>query len=382
MRVPFSRRCLVIVTALVLSWHTSLAQKPGSGKGGPPNNPVPPIPGTDLATARPVYVSGNVILEGSGPPPARIVIQRICNGQTRREGYTDAKGQFQFQLSSEFEQDSSENDSAGGNPQQTRSSGRASQSRYDGCELRAVLPGFQSTSVALRLLGDDFGEVRVGTIVLTRLGNAEGSTVSLVSLAAPKNAQRAYEKGRKAEGEKKFEEAEKELNQAVQIYPKYSSAWYLLGEIHRTQKQADQAIKEYSQSIATDPLFVSPYFGLAMIAIDQKRWQDAQRLTDQLTKLNPSAYPLAYFYNSAANYNLGQIDAAEQGARKFQSMDPGHSRPEVSLLLASILEAKQDYGGAAHQLRDYLALVPASPLAGQIKADAERLESLGSARPK
>jgi tetratricopeptide (TPR) repeat protein len=172
------------------------------------------------------------------------------------------------------------------------------------------------------------------------------------------------------------------LNEAVRIYPNYSSAWYLLGEIHRMQKQPDQAIQNYKQALASDPQFVSPYFGLSLVAIDQKRWQDARDLTDQLIKLSPTAFPLAYFYGSAASYNLGHIDEAEKSARRFQSMDPGHSRPEVCLLLASILEAKQDYGGAAQQLRDYLSLVPDTPMAEQMRGDVLRLDKLNETRPK
>lgn len=381
MTSPFSQRTLVIIVVIVLFWHVALAQKTGPGKGGAPNPPASPLPGGDFTMARPLYVSGSVMIQGGIVPTEPIAIQRICNGLLRREAYTDSKGRFQFQLGQQVEQDASENDSRLGNPQQMKSSGRATQNRYDGCELRASLPGFRSSSVSLRV-EDDFGEVTVGTIVLTRMENTEGSTVSLLSLSAPKEARQAYEKGRKAEGEKNFDEAAKQLNQAVQIYPKYAAAWYLLGEIHRVQKQPDQAGKEYSQAIAADPPFVNPYYGLALIAIDQKRWQDAQRLTDRLTQLNPFAFPQAYFYNSAASFNLGQIEAAERSARKFQSLDTGHQRPEVSLLLASILEAKKDYAGAAQQLRDYLALVPGSPLAGEMKADVQRLENLSQAKAK
>jgi tetratricopeptide (TPR) repeat protein len=378
---PFSYRSIVIA-ALVLTPWAVLAQKGGSGRGGPPNNGGTVAPGTDSSLASPLYVSGSVIIEGGSSPPAAVAIQRICNGLTRREGYTDAKGRFQFQLGSETEQDASENDTRISNPQQTKSSAQANQPNYQGCELRALLPGFLSSSVPLRILAGDFGEVRVGTIVLKRSENAPGSTISLVSMAAPKNAQRAFERGRKAEEEKKFDEAVNELNQAVELYPNYSSAWYLLGEIHRIQKQPDQAIREYKQALAADPQFVSPYFGLSLIAVDQKRWQDARNLTDRLVELNPIAFPLAHFYNSAANFNLGHLAEAEKSARTFQSMDSGHSRPEVSLLLASILEAKQDYGGAAQQLRDYLAFVPGSPTAEQMKADISRLEKLSEAKPK
>ena len=63
-------------------------------------------------------------------------------------------------------------------------------------------------------------------------------------------------------------------------------------------------------------------------------------------------------------------------------MDRDHRTPQVARLLAMILEAKQDYAGAAQQLRNYLLLVPDSPQAEAIRADAQRLESLGHAKEK
>src|SRR5262249_947386 len=149
---------------------------------------------------------------------------------------TDKKGQFQVQLGFATQQDASENDSPSGNQQMMKSSGASHSTQYEGCELRALLTGFRSSSVVLHILPDDFGEVQVGTIVLTRLDNAEGSRVSLTSLAAPKEARQAYEKGKKAAAEKRLDEAVEALNRAVQLYPKYSLAWYLLGEIHRAQQ--------------------------------------------------------------------------------------------------------------------------------------------------
>src|SRR5262249_40767131 len=129
-------------------------------------------------------------------------------------------------------------------------------------------------------------------------------------------------------------------------------------------------------------LLISPTLGLTIIAVDRKNWTEVQRLTDQLIRLNEFAYPVAYYFNSAANFNLGRLDAAERSALKFQSMDADHRTPQVARLLAMILEAKQDYAGAAQQLRNYLSLVPDSPQAAAIRADAQRLEIFGKAKEK
>jgi tetratricopeptide (TPR) repeat protein len=333
------------------------------------------------SVTRPVYVSGNVVLQGGAVPPEPIPIERVCNGVAHREGVTDSKGEFQIALGSRTEQESIENTQVVGDPPSAKPSNPTRQVGYEGCELRAILAGYQSTSLLLRA-EQEFSAIHAGTIVLTRMGNVEGATISMTSLAAPKEARQAYEKGRKELSQKKSSEAEKNLSKAVQLYPQYAAAWYLLGEVHRQEKELDQAIKDYSQSMASDAQFVSPYFGLAVIAIDQKRWEDAERLTSKIIHLNATAFPLAYFFNGAANLNMGKIDAAEQSARRFQELDVNHRTPDVSLLLAKILEVKQDYAGAAQQLRNYLALVPGSPRAAEIKADADRMDALSVAKQK
>ena len=110
----------------------------------------------------------------------------------------------------------------------------------NGCELRAVLAGYQSSVVTLRAMGGDTWQYEVGTIFLKRIGNAPGTTISVTSMAAPKDAMHAYEKAQKLKAEKPVE-AEKELNKAVKIYPQFAAAWTLLGDIHREHNDFDLA---------------------------------------------------------------------------------------------------------------------------------------------
>src|SRR5262249_42384026 len=156
----------------------------------------------------------------------------------------------------------------------------------------------------------------------------------------------------------------------------------MLGEIHTMQNQLDQAAADYNHALSSDPQFLTPYFRLALIAVNQKPWQDAVRFTEQVTRLNAFAYPTAYFYNAAANYNLGKMDLAEQSARKFQTMDSSNHRPEAALLMGQILVNRQDYQGAAQQMRAYLAAAPDAANAEQIRSEVRRLENLAAPQPK
>jgi Tfp pilus assembly protein PilF len=328
-----------------------------------------------------VFISGKVLLEGGGALSEPVAIERVCNNTVRREGYTDVKGQFQFQLglNPTFQDASESSDSRITTPSPSRSSGSQARRPMDlsGCEFRAVLAGYQSSVAPIRTSGDTW-QYEVGTIFLKRMGDAKGTTISVTSMAAPKDAMRAYEKAQKARDEKPAE-AEKDLHKAVQIYPQFAAAWNLLAEIHRQNNQFDLARTEYTQAISADPQFVNPAFGLAMIAMQEKKWDEAIQLTDQVAKMNALAFPVAYFFNAAANYNQHKFDAAEQSAQKFKALDTHHEHPDVCLLLSHVYSRKQDYAAAARELRDYLAEAPNAPDVESVKVEAQRFEDLSVA---
>lgn len=361
-----------------------LAQRKGGTTGNSPvgaSNPVQPSQPSSVS--QPVFISGKVLLDGGGPPPEPVVIERVCNGTARRQGYTDGKGGFQIQLDQNpgF-QDATESTTSPDTFNSSRTLTQVQDSmklQYQGCEIRAVLPGFLSSSVALRFQGNSW-QYDLGTIFLKRLENMPGTTISMTTMAAPKEARQAYEKARKAFDENKFSEAEKQADKAVKVYPNFASAWSLLGDIHQQQKQFDTAIKEYSQALAADSRFVNPVFGLALIAAQQKRWQDAADLSAQVVKMNSLAFPSAFFYNAVANYNLGKIELAEASARRFKSLDTERHHPDICLLLAQMFIQRRDYASAAQEMRDFLTFAPNSPNAEEARQWLKRYEETTAAK--
>jgi Flp pilus assembly protein TadD len=377
---------LMIATVLLVSTATAQRGSGSSGSAGASSRSIPSTrtTGAPDTSTKPVFVSGKVMLQGGGPLPEPVPIERVCNGTVRREGYADTKGQFEFQLGLNLTfQDASENDGRIAPTLQSRpgSDNSLRPLELNGCELRAVLAGYQSSTVILRAIGGDTWEYPVGTIFLKRIGNAPGTTISVTSMAAPKDAMRALAKAEKIKAEKPAE-AEKELNKAVKIYPQFAAAWTLLGDLHREHNDFNTARTDYAQAIASDPQFVNPSYGLAMMAAQEKKWDDAIRLTEQVIKLNSAAYPLAYFLNAAANYNSQKFAPAEESAKKFKALDIQDTRPEVCLLLSYLYSGRQDYAAAAREIREYLTLAPNSPDAESLKNDAKRFEDLSVSAKK
>jgi Flp pilus assembly protein TadD len=334
------------------------------------------------SSPRPVYLSGKVILQDGTPPPDLVKIERVCGGTPRTQGYTDAKGRFQFQVDSQIgiEEDASDpmtRSSVSGRPVATM----ASRGMLAGCDLRASLPGFFSSTISLSNR-TEFDNPEVGTIVLRRSGNVEGTTISMSSLNAPKDATKAYEKGRELLKKEKSDEAERSFQKAVDLYPKYAVAWYQLGLL-QSRSHPEQAEGSFTKSIESDPKFVSPYLTLAYMYERAKKWQQALDLSDAVIKLNPADFPQAHFYKAVAQFNLRNDTEAEKAVRKAIDLDIRHEWPQSEKLLGYILSAHKDLPGASEHLHKYLELAPNANDTAQVKAQLANIEkqSVASKEP-
>ncbi len=361
--------------------------RPGIGQPGnfPGNNPMPEM------GQRPVILMGKVAMEDGTPPPDSVTIQLVCRGNPRSVAFTDSKGGFSVDLNSRLNDatlmDASQASGGdwgggfGGGPSMWRSAspqgGLNGISERDlmGCDLQAALAGFRSEQIHLgtrRALDNP----EVGTIILRRLANVEGLTISATSALAPKDAKKAFEKARNAARKQKWDEAEKEYQKAVDLYPKYAAAWFQLGLVHEQQKDDEGARKCYAQALASDPKFVSPYQQLASMAAREQKWQEVIDDTDRLLRLNPVDFPQAWLFNSLGNYYLKNLEAAEKSAREGISHDAAHHYAAMNHVLGVILAQKQDYAGAAEQLRDYIHFAPNAADVDQVKQQLSEVEKV------
>lgn len=366
----------------------------GAGGGGNPtgpggtrtNNPAPPgFPNTTTSpdfSTRPLYLSGKVAMEDGTPPPDTVMMQLVCRSTPHSIGRTDSKGSFSIDLNNRTAMltmaDASETGATSyggagpiGAPTNGTSASIASLNGSPspqgfmgrdlmGCDLQAALAGFRSDIVHLgarRSLDDP----NVGVLILHRLNNVEGTTISATSALAPKDAKKALQKGQNALKKGKWEEAQKEFQKAVDIYPKYATAWWELGRVQEHQKDLDGARKSYAMSAEADSKFVNPYLEIAAIAAQQHNWQEVSDQTHKVLQLNPLDFPQAYYLNSLSNYYLKHLDLAEKSAREGLTHDAEHHFPKMNEVLGVLLAQRQDYAGAAAQLRQYLHYVPNGP---------------------
>ncbi|HEX8893065.1 MAG TPA: tetratricopeptide repeat protein [Terriglobales bacterium] len=315
-----------------------------------------------------------------------VPILRVCNGMIRRQAFTSSDGSFSFTVgdrASDTLTDASEDPRDVSNMGQTAinstmlAAQNNSQSPIADCELRTELTGYASTAIRL---DQTMANSNVGIIMLHNRAKKSDGMVSVASLEVPTKARKEYEKGSELLEKGDFPGAEKCLQKAIELYPRFAEAWLRSGDLEQRRKNPERAVEDYQQAINADPNFPLPYLRMAYISAVSRDWEQTRRLTERLITLDPVNFPLAYYYNAAAELNLKHLDKAETNALRAEAMDKQHAEPTVELLLAAVYSAKGSYSSAADHYREFLKLVPEGPLSQRVKTDLAQTEQLAKSQ--
>jgi Flp pilus assembly protein TadD len=354
------------------------------GRTPTPSTPTRPNqPGLDdLNTIqRVIFISGKVMMDDGSPLPSNIAVQKVCGGiNPQTMAYTDAKGHFNFQWDQPNSGFADASESTFGNI--PGMSGRRANSistdamnsggRINGCEVQVNVPGYRGNSIQI-FNHTSLDNPDIGTIVLHRLGNVEGLSVSATGMGASKDAKKAFDRGLQAQLKNKNDEAAKDFEKATELYPKYADAWYNLGKVRARLKQDEPARAALQKALEADPKLVGPYVELGMLAAGEEKWEDAQKYLDRANHLDPVDFPQAWYVQAVAEYNIGNLEAAEKCAREARKLDSRHANPRTGYLLGVILAEMRDFSGAVDEFKSYLKAAPNAPDAAQVQSKVDEL---------
>jgi tetratricopeptide (TPR) repeat protein len=305
---------------------------------------------------------GKVNVEGEALLWDPILVSVTCNGTTVSTTRTDPRGKFLLPIVPVPGSLSLQGDQQ-----------RQMETHYEGCTVQASFTGFHSNSITITQhnLRD---EPDLGTITLSRAGGRAAATaVSSTIESAPANAVKAFDKARTDLLEQKQDQAQKNLEKAVEAYPSFAAAWYQLGRLQEASN-ATEAQSSFARAAAADPQFVLPYEQLAALAAQAGKWQEVIDNTNRALQLDPAGTAQIWYLDGLANFQLGKFNKSEASAQKSLAMDPSHTIPNTEQMLAVILAGKGDYNGALAHLRNCLTYLPRGPNTDLLKQQISQLE--------
>src|SRR5262245_41419680 len=297
----------------------------------------------------PLILRGKVTMKDGAPPPKPVGIQRICTDiQGSAPGpLTGKNGDYLWRMDVD--------------PMRTRR-----------CWLQAELAGFVSSRIEISgLNGYTTTTIDLPPIIL---GAAlpDPKTINGSESDVPAKSKAAWKAAMKAVDADNLPEAEKELQAVVEASPKFARGWHTLGIVCQGQQKLPQARDAYQHAVDADPQSYASYVTLARVIIKYNGWQDADKISDSLIKLDTKqTYPEIYLHQSVALLKLKDLNGAEAAAKEAMRSS---KLPRAEFVLGRIAEAKGDLAAAREHIATYIAL---DPNASDIEGIKAFLQALG-----
>jgi tetratricopeptide (TPR) repeat protein len=182
-------------------------------------------------------------------------------------------------------------------------------------------------------------------------------------MKVPQKARNAFDKGREAFASSKFEEAQKQVTKALDIYPHFAEAITLQGLLFLQRNDLAQSEKEFESAIQSDPNYPMAYLALGTVMNSLGHYDDAARTLERSISMSPGAWQ-GYFEMAKAYLGQGMYDKALQVANKAQTLAPSNFAA-IHLLKAYALLPQKLYKDAVQELQAFLSRGPKGPSAQQ-----------------
>jgi tetratricopeptide (TPR) repeat protein len=190
-------------------------------------------------------------------------------------------------------------------------------------------------------------------------------SITARELAIPERALRDYVEAERDLEKHDVEAAEKHLEHAVELAPRFANAWNTLGTIAYQTRRFPLAEERFRQALKQDPTSYEPLVNLGGVLVTLHRLDEALAVNVQAAMTRPND-ALANSQLGMTYFELGQFDAAVKYLERARKLDPAHfSHPQ--LFLAEIHLRRGQKGEAASVLEEFLAHHPDYPQAEKMR---------------
>ncbi len=171
--------------------------------------------------------------------------------------------------------------------------------------------------------------------------------------------------------EKKYNEAEKKLNEAFGKNDSQAPFYNLLGLIKLQGKKYEEAAKSYRKALSIDPGYQPSQYGMGLVNFLQNRYKPAIRRFEKSLELFPGHAP-THFALGKSYFMLKQYSEAIPYLSNFEGAAPEH--PEIHGLLGICYDNINKIESAAAEYMNQVQVAPNTELGRHAK---KRLDELG-----
>ncbi|HEY0379029.1 MAG TPA: tetratricopeptide repeat protein [Pyrinomonadaceae bacterium] len=247
----------------------------------------------------------------------------------------------------------------------------------------------ESVQFVMMPSGNSIGETRTVEITLSAKGGVRPPRAGLNFVQdIPRPAREAFDAGLKLARENHAPAAVASYERAIQLFPDYFDARFVLASQLAREGHFDDAIKHLDEARRVNPKDDRVYDLFARIMMQQGKYAVAARIFAEAARLNPSdpQYPLSQ--GTALIEQATAIDPARSQAARDErsfaleeaekalgraSVLSNKKSAEVHRQLARLYEKKGDRSRAADELEQYLRKTPDARNADAIREAIKKL---------
>jgi tetratricopeptide (TPR) repeat protein len=227
--------------------------------------------------------------------------------------------------------------------------------------IRASHQGYEPGQAQIDLRNWDRTLQSVDISLMPRREEESGTPNGIVAanaLKVPEKARKEFERGSRLLNEKKdFSRSIAAFHRAIELYPGYADAYFLMGTAQMQTSAASDAEASLRKAIALDAHMTAPYYPLALMLFGQKRYAEEKELLLQAQKLDATdwrwPFELARCHAQQSQWESALLwGVAASGSTNVP--------PRVHLLLADIYANSNRPGEAVAELELFTKLDPTS----------------------
>ena len=226
--------------------------------------------------------------------------------------------------------------------------------------VRASRQGYDPGNAHIDLRNGDSSvqSVEISLMPSKQEANSTAGAVSVNALKVPENARKEFERGIQLLNEKKdFGRSIAAFRRAVERYPAYAQAYFLMGTAQIQINDASAAEVSLRRAIQLDPHITAPYYALAVLMFGQQRYAEEKELLLEAQKLDTIDWRWPF--------ELARCDAQQgqwESALRYGLAASGSATapPKVHLLLADIYANSNRPREAVAELELFAKLDPES----------------------